>query len=94
MKEFEGKIRIQAYAAASLVNFFQSSYDTTSYVEMLPIVFGNMVRLLHDGTNFVKENALQAVAVLAISMEEGGFDEVSPVLFSFDRRGSDGERGS
>lgn len=70
--------RLQAYAAACLVNFFQTC-DAQNLLDILPIIFAQLVRLLDQGKLFVKENATEALTLLAGCMQE----EFTPVRSHF-----------
>ena len=60
--------RLQAYTASCLVNFFQTGAPECIQ-DLLPTVFASLVKLLTDGENFVKEHALEAMSLLAGSMQ-------------------------
>jgi len=74
--------RIQAYAAACTVNFFNAA-DGTSPAQVeatLPAVFQTLLSLLSQGTTFVKENALEALTLLAHFMGDE-FGQFYPTIF-------------
>ncbi|KAM0788088.1 hypothetical protein ACM66B_001257 [Microbotryomycetes sp. NB124-2] len=62
--------RLQAFGAAALVNFFTGAEDCDSFEQALPDVFRQLLGLLQKGTNFVKCNALEAMTLLARSMQD------------------------
>jgi hypothetical protein len=70
---------LQAYAAACLVNFFQTC-DPENLIDVLPIIFSQLVRLLDQGKLFVKENATEAMTLLAGCMQEE-FNPVRSLVF-------------
>lgn len=69
--------RVQAYGAAGTVNFLQSA-EPEPLQSILPAVFTQLCSLLQSGKNFVKENAMEALTLLARCMGDN-FAPVSPV---------------
>ncbi|KAL8277567.1 hypothetical protein RQP46_009999 [Phenoliferia psychrophenolica] len=62
--------RLQAFAAAAMVNFFNSAdVDLEPLKPVLAAVFEQLVSLLNNGNDFVKQNALEAMSLLAAFME-------------------------
>ncbi|ORY82352.1 armadillo-type protein [Leucosporidium creatinivorum] len=72
--------RLQAFAAAGMVNFFQTAEIDESLEAVMPDVFGQLLSLLERGTNFVKGNALEAMTLLARALEED-FEPFYPAIF-------------
>jgi hypothetical protein len=77
--------RLQAFAAAALVNFFQTT-EADTFDSVLPTVFAQLLKLLENGTNFVKGNALEAMTLLARYMEEKFTPVSRDLLFSLHER--------
>ncbi|KAK4700385.1 hypothetical protein P7C70_g5863, partial [Phenoliferia sp. Uapishka_3] len=72
--------RLQAFAAAAMVNFFNSAdVEIEPLKPVLKEVFSQLVSLLNTGTAFVKKNALEAMALLAAFMEDS-FTEFYPQI--------------
>lgn len=68
------------YSAAALVNFFNSAdVDLVPLEAVLKDVFEQLVSLLNYGTDWVKQNALEAMALLAAFMETA-FTPVRPTF--------------